>query len=94
MIQLLALKEESLKEKAADEERKRSERQGRSAKEKRLENNTFKNSLNLLKVLEPVKIFDKLFNFISQILIGNVLTKIVDWLAMNNKQKLSAMEHF
>ena len=90
-------KEESLRKKAADEERKRSERKGRSAKEKRLENNIFKGFIkSTKKVLEPVKsIFDKLFNFVSQILIGNVLTKIVDWFSdEENKQKLGAIGTF
>lgn len=90
-------KEESLKKKAADEERKQSERKSRSSKEKSLENNIFKGFIeSTKKVLKPVKsIFDRLFNFVSQILIGNILTKIVDWFSdEGNKQKLSAIGTF
>ena len=89
--------EEKVKKKESDRSRRESEKRNREAKEKRLEQNVFGNLFTTAKkILKPVKsIFQRIFEFVSTVLLGRILFKLVDWMSdKENQKKLEAIGNF
>lgn len=89
-------KQESERKKALEKDRKRGERESRKRKESLLEK-----SLGLIKgatqkILAPVQsIWDKIVNFLQNVVLGFVATKLFDWLTdPKNKNKVEAIGRF
>ena len=89
--------EQKFKKQVVAKEKRKQERERRSASEDKLEKKAFSGlGKAVSKVLKPVKsIFDKLFDFIFNVLIGRVLIKLIDWFSdENNKGKINAIGRF
>ena len=85
------------KKKTANQERRKGERSKRKGKEDKLESGIFKGLVKgVQKVLKPVEgLLSRIIKFISTILIGKVLQKIVGWMGdKENQGKLKAIEDF
>ena len=85
------------KKKTADQERRKGERSKRKGKEDKLESGIFKGLVKSAnKILKPVEgLLSRILTFISTILIGKVLQKIVGWMGdPKNKGKLEAIGKF
>ena len=85
------------KKKTADQERRKGERSKRKGKEDKLESGIFKGLVKSAnKILKPVQgLLSRILTFISTILIGKVLQKIVGWMGdPENKGKLEAIGKF
>ena len=95
---LETLKEQNkLGRKREDRDRKQSEKVKRSGKEDKLEKGPLEKFVNTAKKLvKPVQgLFDGLFEFIKNVLIGRLLFKIIGWLSdPKNKEKLKAIGEF
>ena len=85
------------KKKTANQERRKGERSKRKSKEDKLESGIFKGLVKSAnKILKPVEgLLSRILKFISTILIGKVLQKIVGWMGdPKNKGKLEAIGKF
>ena len=95
---LETLKEQNkLGRKREDRNRKQSEKVKRSDKEDKLEKGPLEKFVNTAKKLvKPIQgLFDGLFEFIKNVLIGRLLFKIIGWLSdPKNKEKLKAIGEF
>ena len=95
---LETLKEQNkLSRKREDKDRKQLEKAKRSDKEDKLEKGTLEKFVNTAKKLvKPVQgLFDGLFKFIKNVLIGRLLFKIIGWLSdPKNTEKLKAIGEF
>ena len=95
---LETLKEQNkLGRKREDRDRKQSEKVKRSGKEDKLEKGPLEKFVNTAKKLvKPIQgLFDGLFKFIKNVLIGRLLFKIIGWLSdPKNKEKLKAIGEF
>ena len=79
--------EQKLEEKSLEKERVSAERDKRSKAENKLESGFTVLKKSAEKILKPVKgIFDRVFDFIKKIILGNVLMKIIDWFADEENQ--------
>ena len=79
--------EQKLEEKSLEKERVSAERDKRSKAENKLESGFTVLKKSAEKILKPVKgIFDRIFDFIKKIILGNVLMKIIDWFADEENQ--------
>ena len=79
--------EQKLEEKSLEKERVSAERDKRSKAENKLESGFTVLKKSAEKILKPVKgIFDRVFDFIKKIILGNVLMKIIDWFADDENQ--------
>ena len=79
--------EQKLEEKSLEKERVSAERDKRSKAENKLESGFIVLKKSAEKILKPVKgIFDRIFDFIKKIILGNVLMKIIDWFADDENQ--------
>ena len=79
--------EQKLEEKSLEKERVSAERDKRSKAENKLESGFTVLKKSAEKILKPVKgIFDRIFDFIKKIILGNVLMKIIDWFADDENQ--------
>ena len=79
--------EQKLEEKSLEKERVSAERDKRSKAENKLESGFTILKKSAEKILKPVKgIFDRIFDFIKKIILGNVLMKIIDWFADDENQ--------
>ena len=79
--------EQKLEEKSLEKERVSAERDKRSKEENKLESGFTVLKKSAEKILKPVKgIFDRIFDFIKKIILGNVLMKIIDWFADDENQ--------
>ena len=79
--------EQKLEEKSLEKERISAERDKRSKAENKLESGFTVLKKSAEKILKPVKgIFDRVFDFIKKIILGNVLMKIIDWFADDENQ--------
>jgi len=79
--------EQKLEEKSLEKERVSAERDKRSKAEGKLEKGFTVLKKSAEKILKPVKgIFDRVFDFIKKIILGNVLMKIIDWFADDENQ--------
>ena len=79
--------EQKLEEKSLEKERVSAERDKRSKAENKLESGFTILKKSAEKILKPVKgIFDRVFDFIKKIILGNVLMKIIDWFADDENQ--------
>ena len=87
-----------LEEKKAEKDRKKEEKKKRKKQEAKLEEKTKKGFLekSAKKVLKPVKsIFEKIFGFLSKILLGKVLINLIDWISdPENKSKIDNIFKF
>ena len=80
-----------------DIERKNLQKQKRKAKEDRLEEDKKgKNFLKKLKGAVPrLSVFDMIFNWIKNVIMGKILVKILDWMGdPKNKKKLESLGRF
>ena len=80
-----------------DIERKNLQKQKRKAKEDRLEEDKKgKNFLKKLKGAVPrLGVFDMIFNWIKNVIMGKILVKIIDWMGdPKNKKKLESLGRF
>mgnify|MGYP001272014886 CR=1 FL=1 len=95
---LETLKEQNkLGRKREDRDRKQSEKAKRTGKEDKLEKGPLEKFVNTAKKLvKPVQgLFDGLFKFIENVLIGRLLFKIIGWLSdPKNTEKLKAIGEF
>jgi len=95
---LETLKEQNkLSRKREDKDRKQLEKAKRSDKEDKLEKGPLEKFVNTAKKLvKPVQgLFDGLFKFIKNVLIGRLLFKIIGWLSdPKNTEKLKAIGEF
>lgn len=83
--------------KRSDNERKDTESKKRGAKEKELESKTFEGVKNVVKgILKPFEsIWDRIVKFITMVLLGRALLKLVDWFAdPNNQGKIQSVIRF
>tara|TARA_Y100000004_G_scaffold195614_1_gene263095 strand:+ start:877 stop:2898 length:2022 start_codon:yes stop_codon:yes gene_type:complete len=90
-------KEEKFKRQVSVKNRRKQERERRATSEDKLEKKGFAGlGTAVSKVLKPVKsIFDRLFDFIFNTILGRVLIKLVDWFSdPENKGKLDAIGRF
>ena len=79
--------EQKLEEKSLEKERVSAERDKRSKTENKLESGFTVLKKSAEKILKPVKgIFDRVFDFIKKIILGNILMKIIDWFADDENQ--------
>ncbi len=79
--------EQKLEGKSLEKERVSAERDKRSKAENKLEKGFTVLKKSAEKILKPVKgIFDRVFDFIKKIILGNVLMKIIDWFADDENQ--------
>jgi len=79
--------EQKLEEKSLEKERVSAERDKRSKAENKLESGFTVLKKSAEKILKPVKgIFDRVFDFIKKIILGNILMKIIDWFADDENQ--------
>ena len=79
--------EQKLEEKSLEKERVSAERDKRSKAENKLESGFTVLKKSAEKILKPVKgIFDRVFDFIKKIILGNILMKIIDWFADEENQ--------
>jgi len=89
--------EQKFKKQVVAKDKRKQERERRSASEDKLEKKAF-SSLGkaVSKVLKPVKsVFDSLMDFIINTFIGRFLTKFVDWFSdPENKGKIDALGRF
>ena len=88
--------EQKLEEKSLEKERVSAERDKRSKAENKLESGFTVLKKSAEKILKPVKgIFDRVFDFIKKIILGNVLMKIIDWFAdPENQGKIKTIFRF
>ena len=89
--------EQKFKKQVATKNRRKQERERRSTSEDKLEKKGFSGlGTAVSKVLKPVKsIFDRLFDFIFNTILGRVLIKLVDWFSdKENKGKIDAIGRF
>ena len=95
---LETLKEQNkLSKKREDKDRKQLEKAKRTGKEDKLEKGPLEKFVNTAKnLVKPVQgLFDGLFKFIKNVLIGRLLFKIIGWLSdPKNTEKLKAIGEF
>ena len=80
--------------KVASDERKAAEKQGRGASEKKLESKAFDGLKGIAKkVLAPaMSLWDRLWEFLTTILLGRVAIKLWDWISdKKNQDKIKAI---
>ncbi len=86
-----------LDKKQAEKDRKQLEKAKRSDKESKLEKGPLEKFVKQSKkLIKPVQgLFEELFNFIKNILIGRLLMKLIDWMSdSENQEKLKAIGNF
>ena len=89
--------EQKLEEKSAEKERRDAEEKARGAKETKLEKGRFAGLRKATeKIVKPVKgILDRILDFLTKIILGNILLKIVDWFAdKENQNKIKSVLRF
>ena len=78
----------NLKKKAGEFDRKKAQRDKRKLNEKNLEKGFSALFKTAQKIIAPVRgIFDRIFGFIANILIGKFLVKLIGWIAKPDNQK-------
>jgi hypothetical protein len=83
--------------KRSDSERKDAENRKREGKEKDLESKTFEGIKNAVKtILKPFQsIWDRIVNFITNIILGRIVIKLIDWIAdPKNQGKIQSIIRF
>ena len=89
--------QQKFSKKQAEKDRKSTEKKKREQSEKDLEKSGLKKFISGAgKILKPVKgLLDGIFEFISKVLIGNLLVKIIKWMGNDdNRKKLDAIGEF
>ena len=89
-------KQYKLKEKSTEQDRKRAEQQKRKLQEAGLEKR-FKGILKTAeKIVAPVRsIFDRILQFLTNILLGKFLVKLVEWISdPDNRSKITSIIRF
>ena len=89
--------QQKFSKKQAEKDRKSTEKKKREQSEKDLEKSGLKKFISGAgKILKPVKgLLDGIFEFISKVLIGNLLVKIIEWMGNDdNRKKLDAIGEF
>ena len=89
-------KQYNLKKKEGEFDRKKAERDRRKLQENALEKRFNTLAKTAQKIIAPVKsIFDRIFNFITTILLGKFLMKLVDWISNpENQSKIKNIIRF
>jgi len=78
----------NLKKKAGEFDRKKAQRDARKLKESNLEKGFSALFKTAQKIIAPVRgIFDRIFGFIANILIGKFLVKLIGWISKPDNQK-------
>jgi flagellum-specific peptidoglycan hydrolase FlgJ len=90
-------KEKKAEDKAAEDARKKGERNRAKNREKKLESSLGKGIKQFTgKIIKPFKsIFDKIFDFLLNVLLGRTVIKLIDWFSDDeNKEKIDNLINF